>query len=154
MIHLKLRVCACMCQHVQICVHASLVCVLSFLFTHTDLSLCMSLHLYSFLCTWDCVSMRVSVCDSGLGRVSIAGGLWLLRSDYIGVTGGVSRLVVLSVFCVADWTDIQRMEATQPETLGLPPRDLAELQPYNGFTQENTSDSYLICRFCVCLWIW
>ena len=45
----------------------------------------------------------VCVCETaGLGRVSIAGGLWLLRSDYIGATGGVSRLVVLSVFCVAD----------------------------------------------------
>lgn len=49
-----------------------------------------------------CGCVFVCVCDSGLGRVSIAGGLWLLRSDYIGATGGVSRLVVLSVFCVAD----------------------------------------------------
>lgn len=49
-----------------------------------------------------CVGVCLCVCDSGLGRVSIAGGLWLLRSDYIAATGGVSRLVVLSVFCVAD----------------------------------------------------
>lgn len=46
--------------------------------------------------------VRKSVAGSRLGRVSTAGGLWLLRSDYIGATGGVSRLVALSVFCVAD----------------------------------------------------
>lgn len=98
--------------------------------------------------------VRKSVAGGRLGRVSTAGGLWLLRSDYIGATGGVSRLVALSVFCVADWTDTQRMEMAQPGTLGLPPRDLAGIEPHNGFTQENAPISYLTCRFHICHLIW
>lgn len=76
------------------------------------------------LCARGLPDARKSIAGSGLGGVSTAGGLWLPRSDYIGATGGASRLVALSVFCVADWADTQWAEMAQPGTLGLPPRDL------------------------------
>lgn len=124
-------------------------------FVHDSTLAVVFLHPRIAACAWVCVC--AGACDSGPGRVSIAGGLWLLRSDYIGVTGGASRLVVLSVFCVADCTDThtrgetRRIETTQPETLGLPPGDLTEKQPHCGFAQEYTSDSWLIWMFCVFL---
>lgn len=125
--------------------------------THTNPNpcarVCTCIHLSVSVYLFPCVGACLCVCDSGLGRVSIAGGLWLLRSDYIGATGGVSRLVVLSVFSVADWTDTQRREMAQPETLGLQPRDLTGIQPHNVFTRENAPNSYLICEFHVCHWI-
>lgn len=91
-----------------------------------------------------CVCVR----DSGLDWVSIVCGLWLLRSDYIGASWGLSRLVVLSVFCEAAWTGRRRME---PQTLGRPPRDLRVIQPHNGFTGENAHmihTWFVTCRVC------
>lgn len=82
------------------------------------MSVPISVSIYRYVCMCELVlqcSFHIGVptacvyahtCKSATGNrlsgVSIAGGLWLLRSDYIGENGEVSRLVNLSVFCVAD----------------------------------------------------
>lgn len=108
---------------------------------HVSVSVCRYVICTYFFFLFVCLqlvyaSVHKSATGSRLGRVSRVESLWLLRSDYIGGTGGVSRLVALSVFCVVDWTDTKRMEMAHPETVGLPPRVLTGIQTHNGFAKS------------------
>lgn len=130
----------CLSLHMHICLWCMSLQLQSFFFCIHVLAIVLP---YVGVCLCECVWQQAG--QRVRSRWFMAAEVWLHWCDWRGEQTGAS----ICLLCGWLHRHTQQIETTQPETLGLPPGDLTQIQPHYGFAQEYGSDSCSICTFSV-----